>query len=145
MGRSLSVCRLSDKLHLCIARGFYLIPLSRSVAYPAIKIFGSDQALEPPSRNLQPGDGSDRPFLGIAADRKTFTASALFMSGSPEFLPSGLLGFPRPPRHPRQAGRGREGGKGDTENKRQCALNFSGSGNPEYAIHRVVEPEIDHN
>jgi hypothetical protein len=42
-----------------------------------------------------------------------------------------------------------KGVKGRGEQKkdtifRSFALNLSGSGNPEYAIHRVVEPEIDH-
>ena len=41
---------------------------------------------------------------------------------------------------------GQAGGKGRGEQKTRFsfALNLSGSGNPEYAIHRVVEPEIDH-
>ena len=40
--------------------------------------------------------------------------------------------------------RGRMGRAETKDSFFSFALNLSGSGNPEYAIHRVVEPEIDH-
>jgi hypothetical protein len=167
MGRSPSVRRLSDKLHSCIARGFYLIPHSLLSCISAIKRFGSDQALEP--RVFQPGDVSDHPLHEIAANRKISQPSALFMSDSsgvrvcssprsPElgFLlpPSKWLltwtsGIPPPPSlifftsTGDKRGRGK-GTRGEQKTRFSFALNLSGSGNPEHAIHRVVEPEIDH-
>jgi hypothetical protein len=82
MGRSPSVRRLSDKLHSCIARGFlsHLHTLRVALCISAIKRFGSDQALE--VRDIQPGDASDHPFHGIAADRKISQPSLSFMSDS---------------------------------------------------------------
>jgi hypothetical protein len=85
---------------------------------------------------------------------KDFTAFALFMSCSPPRSPE--LGFPPLPPFPTGYLPGPlgslpsliffhiNGGERDAENQRLFALNLSGSGNPEYAIHRVVEPEIDH-
>ena len=59
---------------------FYLISTLSLLCISAIKRFVSDQALEP--RVFQPGDVSDHPPHGIAADRKISQPSALFMSDS---------------------------------------------------------------
>ena len=152
MGRSPSVRRLSDKLHFMYrARLLYL---SRSLCISAIKIFGSDQALEP--RVFQPGDVSDRPSIPRNC-RRTERFHSLrplyvtFYWGQGLFLSLGLriLGWGAhiwlltrtsgiPPSlftstsTGTQAGRGKETRR-DAEDKRlgiSFALNLSGSGNP---------------
>jgi hypothetical protein len=155
MGRSPSVRRLGDKLHfVCRAR---LLSHSTSLSplcISAIKRFGSDQALVEP-RDFQPGDVSDHAIHSteLPPAERFHSLRPLYVLFPPSV--SGARVSPPPPfcnwlltwtsgippitdlfLHQR--------GERDAENQRLFALNLSGSGNPEYAIHRVVEPEIDH-
>lgn len=141
MGRSPSLRRLSDKLHWCIARGF---PFLSSLWYPAIKKNRSDQA--PGPRDFQPEP--DHPFHGICADRPT--DRDLYVSSSRDMLLSGTLPFQTATSiFYFFTSTGTRRGVGEREEGTRAEGGFfvapvSGRGNPGYAIHRVVEPEIDH-
>jgi hypothetical protein len=161
MGRSLPVRRLSDKLHVVYRARLFI---SHSTTLSLLCCISAIKRLDPIRScqwNTLEISVSDHPFHGIAAGRKISqpAAFALFMSGqglqtppsvsAPELgFPPLYLGFSDPPStfsHQRgQVGRGGGKRRGEQKTRFSFALNLSGSGNPEYAIHRVVEPEIDH-
>ena len=68
--------------------------------------------------------------------------SPFFPNGYSTYL--GLLGSPFSFFYNNGDKEREKGTRGDKRLVFLFALNLSGSGNPEYAIHRVVEPEIDH-
>ena len=173
MGRSSSVRRLSDKLHSCIARGFlsHLHTLRVALCISAIKRLDPIKPwnfetsslvmhLTIHSTELPPTERFHSLRSALCQDLvESGFCSPLGLRGFPPLLPlpfpNGYLpGLLRSPPlsdlilHQRDGGQAGKGKKGRGETKRldfsRTPLTLSGSGNPEYAIHRVVEPEIDH-